>query len=93
MTTETRRSRRIGAGWRRWAREYVAALMLTAGLVAAPPEGRAPRPVAIVRLRHRASDDPFDPRERIGDRLVLTVPATPETLAGRTDERLPFGLN
>ena len=84
---------RDGASWRRWAREYVAALMLTAGFVAAPPEGRAPRPGAIVRLRHPTADDPFDPRERISDRLVLTLPATPEALAQGTEERLPFSLN
>ena len=75
MIGERRRRRTRWAGWwRRWAREYAAAAMLAAGMIAALPEGRLAHPVQIVRVRDRAGDDPFDPRERAGGNLVLTLP-------------------
>lgn len=81
------------AGWRRWAREYATAVMLTAGLVAAVPDGRVAHPVAIVRMRDRRYEDRFDPRERLDARLVLTVPATARCDWPESAPQTGFDLN
>ena len=72
-------SRAAGMGRQR-VRGYVAALVLTAGLVTAPPFGRVAQPVAIVRTRDRYEHDRFDSRERVAAAMVLTVPVEPGTI-------------
>jgi hypothetical protein len=51
----------------------VVALSLGVGALLAPPAGQAPRRPGIYRLIE-PGEDGFDPRERAGTGIVVTVP-------------------
>lgn len=59
--------------WRRRLRAYGAAVVLNAAVVTGVPSVRSLEPVPIVRPVARERPG-FDPREIVGDGLVLTVP-------------------
>ena len=60
---------------RRWLARYCAALGIAVGTLGMPPVTRVEIPIAIVRTTdRRARGDRFDPGERAGRGMILTLP-------------------
>ncbi len=67
---------------RMWLSRYIVAGQMIVSQVTALPSGRANTRPAIVRIAHEDYASGFDPRERVGGRIVLTMPPKVEPLQG-----------
>lgn len=61
-----------GGGLRGWARSYLLAGRIAAGIFQATPDGRLSEPSAFTRL-HAVEDGAFNAMERAGN-VILTMP-------------------
>ena len=65
-----------------------ASVVMTMRIFGEPPQGRLRRTNVIEQIYEDVSFGPFDPREIVKERLVLTLPLPSEPLARRGNVRI-----
>jgi hypothetical protein len=78
----------IGRRFTKSVAAFGASVVMTMRIFGEPPQGRLRRTNVIEQIYEDVSLGPFDPREIVKERLVLTLPLPSEPLARRGNVRI-----